>query len=252
MTGRLTDKVIIATGAGSGIGRATSLKLAAEGALVAAADIDAESAKATVEMIEADGGQATAIEVDVTDSGSVKAMVAATVVAFGRLDGAFNNAGVGGPDGPIADHSESGWARVIAVNLTGVFLCLKHEIAYFQTEGRRGTIVNTSSAGGLMAVPTQAAYSASKHGVIGLTKTAAAEYGAIGVRVNAVCPGIVGTAGTKALIPEEVQATLLATIPARRMAEPAEVGDVVAYLLSEEASYLTGVALPVDGGHLVM
>jgi NAD(P)-dependent dehydrogenase (short-subunit alcohol dehydrogenase family) len=174
------------------------------------------------------------------------------VAAFGDVHGAFNNAGIGGPDGPIALHSEDGWARVIAVNLTGVFLCLKHELALFQSRTGGGSIVNTSSLGGLIAVPTQAAYSASKHGVLGLTKTAAAEYGHIGVRVNAVCPGIVATAGTKALIPEEVRATLLDSIPVKRMAEPAEVAAAVAYLLSDEASYLTGVALPVDGGHLAL
>lgn len=252
MTALLEGKVVIATGAGSGIGQETALKLAAEGALVAVADIALPAARSTVELVEAVGGRAIPVQVDVTDSASVEAMVATTVAEFGRVDGAFNNAGIGGPDGPIAAHSEDGWARVIAVNLTGVFLCLKHELAYFQSRPGGGAIVNTSSVGGLIGVPTQAAYSASKHGVLGLTKTAAAEYGEIGVRVNAVCPGIVATAGTKALIPEEVRATLLAGIPAKRMAEPAEVAAAVAYLLSDEASYLTGVALPVDGGLIVL
>jgi NAD(P)-dependent dehydrogenase (short-subunit alcohol dehydrogenase family) len=245
------DAVAIVTGAGSGIGRASAERLATEGASVVVADVDAEGGQETVERIESEGGEATFVEADVSDKAAVEAMVEETVETYGRLDVAHNNAGIELGYAPTADVSLEDWQQVIDINLTGVWQCLRYEIpAMLADEG--GRIVNTSSIGGLSASGS-APYTGSKHGVIGLTRTAATEYASQGIRVNAVCPGVVRTRmveeGAAADAPEGLERVLDAQ-PLGRMADPEEVANAVAWLCSTESSFVTGHPLAVDGGLL--
>jgi NAD(P)-dependent dehydrogenase (short-subunit alcohol dehydrogenase family) len=248
----LTGKVALVTGAASGIGAASALAFAEAGARVAACDRDLAGAEATAKLIREAEGEACAVAVDVTDAGQVEAMVQTVVATFGRLDCAHNNAGITGAAAPTADYDRSQWDLVLAVNLTGVFLCLQQELAAMLRSGG-GAIVNTASFSGLVAVPRIPAYVASKHGVIGLTKAAAVEYGRKGVRVNAVCPGstrtpmVEGFSGGDAA----VQEAMAAASPMRRLAEPEEIARTVVWLCSEEASFVNGHALAVDGGAVI-
>ena len=239
-------RVAIVTGAASGIGRATAKRFAAEGASVAVVDLVDEGAEETVRSIEDDGGEAAYIRTDVSDGDDVEAMVAETVETFGRLDLAHNNAGRSGQFVSTVDYPEDEWARTIGTNLTGVFLCLKHEIPAMLESGG-GAVVNTASTSGFVGSPDMAAYAPSKHGVVGLTRTAALEFGADGVRVNAVCPGVVGTEGVRAFM--DVEAASEAH-PFGRIGEPEEIAAAVAWLCSEEASYVNGLPMLVDGGTL--
>ena len=248
----LTGKVALVTGAASGIGAASSLAFAEAGARVAVCDRDLAGAEATAKLIREAGGEACAVAVDVTDAGQVEAMVQTVVATFGRLDCAHNNAGITGASAPTADYDRSQWDLVLAVNLTGVFLCLQQELAAMLRSGG-GAIVNTASFSGLVAVPRIPAYVASKHGVIGLTKAAAVEYGRKGIRVNAVCPGstrtpmVEGFSGGDAA----VQEAMAAASPMRRLAEPEEIARTVVWLCSDEASFVNGHALAVDGGAVI-
>ena len=248
----LTGKVALVTGAASGIGAASALAFAEAGARVAACDRDLGGAEGTAKLIREAGGEACAVAVDVTDAGQVEAMVQTVVATFGRLDCAHNNAGVTGASAPTADYDRSQWDLVLAVNLTGVFLCLQQELAAMLRSGG-GSIVNTASFSGLVAVPRIPAYVASKHGVIGLTKAAAVEYGRKGIRVNAVCPGstrtpmVEGFSGGDAA----VQEAMAAASPMRRLAEPEEIARTVVWLCSDEASFVNGHALAVDGGAVI-
>jgi NAD(P)-dependent dehydrogenase (short-subunit alcohol dehydrogenase family) len=253
MTRNLEGKSALVTGGASGIGRATALAFAREGARVAVADILEEAAQRTVAEIEAMGGQALAIACDVTDDDAVKAMIAATVDAFGGLDCAFNNAGIapyqvnaGGQK--IADVAPEAWRRLIDVNLTGVWLCLRHEVAQMRAQGSGGVIINTASILGLIGSATSSAYVAAKHGVVGLTKTAAADHAEDNIRVNAVCPGYIETAMTEETMRRRGE-RILARVPMARMGQANEIAEAVVWLCSPKASFVTGVSWAVDGGY---
>lgn len=242
-------KVALVTGAGSGIGRAAAQIFAREGAKVAAADVNQASAEETVGLIREAGGEAFGLQADVSKAAEVEAMVAAVVETYGRLDCAFNNAGIEGALASTADYTEADWAPVIAVNLTGVWLCMKYEIPRMLETGG-GAIVNTSSAAGLLGAPRMPAYVASKHGVVGLTKTAALEYAKSGVRVNAVCPGVIDTSMVGRL--KERRPRMFEKIvrgePIGRIGQPEEIAETAVWLCSDAASFVTGHAMSVDGG----
>ena len=250
MAGMLEGKVALVTGGGSGIGRATAVGMAREGARVAVSDLSKEGIEATVALINSAGGQSIAIAGDVTEEAEVANMVARTVSAFGRIDCAFNNAGIAGRSvGPVGQRihelSQSSVAKMFSVNLMGVFLCLKHEITQMLAQGTGGAIVNTSSIAGLIGLPTSGHYVATKHGVVGLTKTAALEYG---IRVNCVNPGYIKTPMT-----EETMKTrydeIMAKVPMRRLGTPEEIAEAVVWMCSDKASFMTGASHSVDGGY---
>lgn len=243
--GEFSGKVAMITGAARGIGQASALAFARRGADVVVCDVLADGAD-TVGRVEELGARAMYEQVDVVDSAAVQRAVRRAVDRFGRLDYAHNNAGIG-PAAPLTDVAEDEWDRVLAVNLTGVFLCMKHQIP--ELLKTRGAIVNTASMWGLVGAAGMAAYSASKHGVVGLTRSAARDYGAAGVRVNAVAPGPIETALTAA-VPAEAIDQIIGRTAHGRYGQPAEVGEVVAWLCSAAASYVTGTVLPVDGGWL--
>jgi NAD(P)-dependent dehydrogenase (short-subunit alcohol dehydrogenase family) len=250
--GALEGKVAVVTGAAMGIGRASALVFAREGASVVVADIDQERGLETVALVEAAGGRASFVRADVSSRGDVAAMVGHAVDTYGGLDCAHNNAGIAAPLAPLADYPDEGWDRTIAVMLTGVYLCMKEEIPVMLARGG-GAIVNTASGVGLVAYPHQAAYTASKHGVIGLTKVAALDYGALGVRVNAVCPGTVRTPMVDQAITRDpsIDAHLKALHPIGRIGEASEVAEAAMWLCTPAASFVLGAALPVDGGYVV-
>ena len=250
MTGRLQGTSALVTGAGSGIGRATALLLAAEGAHVAVADIAVAAAEESAALVRAAGGVALALGCDVTRGDQVAAAVAKTVATFGRLDCAVNNAGIEGAITPLHELDESAWARTIAVNLTGVFLCLKHELAVMLPQ-RSGSIVNVSSVLGVVAFPAGGDYTAAKHGVIGLTKTAALEASPLGVRVNAVLPGFVETPMAergRAVVGAEVYKGLEQLHAVKRLGTAGEIAEAIVWLLSDASSFVTGSSLLADGG----
>lgn len=250
MAGRLDGKIALVTGGGSGIGRETALLFAREGAKVAVADRSAEAGEQTAQMIRQAGGESTFIAADVSREADVQAMIAQTVATYGRLDCAFNNAGIEGKVSSTIDYDEADWERVIGVNLKGVWLCLKHEIPQMLAQGS-GSIVNTSSIAGLVGSRrNNPAYMASKHGVVGLTKTAALEYAPQGIRVNAVCPGRIRTEMHRRLINDDmkVDAELSAAYPLGRLGMPLDVAEMVVWLSSDAASFITGQAFAIDGG----
>jgi NAD(P)-dependent dehydrogenase (short-subunit alcohol dehydrogenase family) len=255
VAGIVEGKVALVTGGGGGIGRAAALAFAREGARVAVADFAAAAARDTVALINAAGGQAITLTGDVTRAKDVRAMLDDTVTAYGRLDCAFNNAGIApyqvdASGKKTADWSEESFDRMIAVNLKGVWLCMKEEIPRMQSQGG-GAIVNTASIAGLIGLVTSSAYVAAKHGVIGLTKTAALEYADAKIRVNAVCPGFIKTQMTEETMRRRGEA-IIAQIPVRRMGEPGEIAEMVVWLCSDRASYVTGASYNVDGGWMAV
>lgn len=245
----LEGKVALVTGGGSGIGRAAAIVFAREGAKVVIGDVGEEGGDETVTMIKEADGEAMFVKTDVSKADQVKALIDETIKTHGRLDIAFNNAGVEQVVSTLPDCTEEEWDRVININLKGVWLCLKYEIPVMLNQGK-GAIVNTSSVGGLIGGEYNTAYIAAKHGVVGITKSAALEYAAAGIRVNAVCPGMTRTPLVDALTGgnEELENLIIGMHPIGRMAEPMEIAEAVVWLCSDEASFVTGHALSVDGG----
>jgi NAD(P)-dependent dehydrogenase (short-subunit alcohol dehydrogenase family) len=250
----LDSRTIVVTGAASGIGAATAEHLGQLGARVAVVDIDGDGAQGVAEKIRAHGGTAAGFRTDVGSEAEVEAMVASVRETFGEIHGAFNNAGIEQCNLPLHELSSEQWERAIRVDLTGVFHCLKFEIRAMLAAGSGGSIVNTSSALGKAAVPIASEYVAAKHGVVGLTLAAAADYGRDGIRVNAVLPGAISTPMVQRATDDPEFASHFESIRARhllgRLGAPHEIGQAVAWLLSDQASFVTGTALSVDGGYL--
>ena len=249
--GAMDAKVALVTGAAAGIGRATAFAFAAEGASVAVVDTEEQRGGAVAEEIRQAGGRALFIPADVSQAELVTAMVGATMSRFGRLDFAFNNAGIEGDPGPIELCSDQNWDRTLAVNLTGVFLCMRAEIPAIRDSGGQGAIVNCASIAGLNGFPGLAAYVASKHGVNGLTRSAALELAGDGIRVNSVCPGAIETEmiqRIKVEQPELIERTVAAH-PLGRLGQPEEIAACVIWLCSTGAGFVTGQAIAVDGGY---
>ncbi len=249
MTDTFDGKVVLVTGAGSGIGRASAQLFAKRGARVVVADVKGEQAKETVNTIEQRGGEAIATHTDVSSPAEVAAMVQRALAAYGRIDCAFNNAGIEGEMAPTAQCSEANWDRTIAVNLKGVWLCMKAEIPVMLEQGG-GAIVNCASVAGLVGFAGLPAYCASKGGIVQLTKTAALEYAQQGIRVNALCPGVIHTPMVDRLTGEEAEAEsqFTALEPVGRMGTPEEMAQAAVWLCSDEASYVTGHPFAADGG----
>jgi NAD(P)-dependent dehydrogenase (short-subunit alcohol dehydrogenase family) len=245
-----SGQVAFVTGAGSGMGLATSHAFAQAGAAVVMADINPQTLKAETEILAAAGHDVLGVECDVSDETSVADAVRAGVDAFGRLDMAFNNASIQVPPCDAADEPAEVFDRVNAINLRGVWACMKHELGQMRTQGS-GAIVNCSSLGGLVGIPGRAAYHASKHGVLGLTSSAALEYAPRGIRINAVCPGTIATPMVTAMIDKGELDTdeAIASQPINRLGHPEEIAAAVLWLCSPGASFVIGVALPVDGGY---
>lgn len=249
MNGEYAGRVALITGAGSGIGRATALAFAALGTRVVVNDRDTVGGDETVRQILAEGGEAVLLVADVSLAQDVDALITRVVETFGQLDFAFNNAGIEGPSHLVAEGDEAAWDRVIDVNLKGTWLCMRAELRQMLVQGH-GVIVNCASVAGLVGFPTSAPYVASKHGVIGLTKTAALEVAESGIRVNAVCPGVIDTAMVERALGTGEQAAAATRMlePVGRMGRPEEIASAVLWLCSEGAGFVTGESLVVDGG----
>jgi NAD(P)-dependent dehydrogenase (short-subunit alcohol dehydrogenase family) len=254
LNGSFAGKVAFVTGAGGGIGRAAALAFAREGANVAVADVSENDNQETARLVGQQGGRALAVRCDVTNVDDVKLALDKTTQAFGRLDFAFNNAGIEPKKpAPTADYDLDEWERIIAIDLRGVFLCMKYEIPLILKHGGGGAIVNTSSGAGVIGIKASPAYTAAKHGVIGLTRAAALDYAAQNIRINAVCPGYIDTpmmvrftGGTP-----EGRARVISEEPIGRMGRPEEIADAVVWLCSDAAGFVVGSAMVIDGGQTI-
>ncbi len=246
---RLANKAIIVTGGSSGLGRASAIAFSREGADVIVADLNETGAAETVQIIAGSGGRAFFVKADVSRANDVEALVKETVSRFGKLNCAFNNAGVEGPAFLTGQYPEDEWDRVININQKGVMLCMKYEIAQMLIQ-EGGTIVNTSSVAGIRGLAYQSAYSTSKHAIIGLSRTAAAEYAKKGIRVNVLCPGFVDTGLTRIALAKKphLEEKYKKLIPMGRFGKEEEVAEAAVWLLSDASSFITGHALIVDGG----
>ena len=246
--GLVEGKVALVTGAGSGIGRASAIAFAREGARVVACDVDEAGGKATLEAIRETGGEARFVTADVTDEAQVEALVRGVVDAFGRLDCAHNNAGITGAVGLVHEIDFEGWQRTLTTNLASMFLCLKHEIRVMLGQGG-GAIVNTSSGAGVIATPGHAPYCASKHGLLGLTKTAAIENARTGIRVNAILPGSIDTPMLQRFMGKDprIEKLIKAGQPGGRLGRPEEIAEAAVWLCSDRASFVSGESMLVDG-----
>ena len=251
MAGRLEGKVSLITGGGSGIGKASALAFAREGSKVVVADVNVEGGEQTVRLIQDTGGEATFVRADVSISSDVSDMVSHAVQTYNRLDCAFNNAGVSGGPGRVHEYTEENWSRVLNINLTGVWLCMKYEIIQMLNQGG-GAIVNTASVMGLVGGSRSPAYGATKHGVVGLTKTAAVDYAREAIRVNAVCPGYIRTPMIEqgVLLDPGGEERVVSRHPMHRLGTPEEIAEAVVWLCSDAASFVTGHAMAVDGGYV--
>ena len=254
MKGRLQGKVALVTGGASGIGRATAVAFARESAWVVVSDVDATGGEQTVQAIRTAGGQAIFARADVSQAAQVEALTERVIETCHRLDCAFNNAGIQGQIADTVECNEENWDRILATNLKGVWLCMKYEIPLMLRQGG-GAIVNTASNFGLVGSAGMPAYSASKHGVLGVSKAAALEYASRGIRVNALCPGPIKTPLSEGVIREHPDAermveTIMSRLPVNRWGLPEEVAEAAVWLCSEAASFITGAALPVDGGYV--
>lgn len=246
-------KVVLVTGAASGIGRAAALAFGRAGASVVVADTSVDGGHATAAMIVEAGGKALFVHTNVTRANEVEALIDKTVSMYGRLDCAFNNAGIDDDAIPIGEGDEAAFDRIVNVNIKGAWLCMKYEIRQMLKQGG-GAIVNTASVSGLVGAPTQPIYAATKHAVVGLTKTAAAEYARAGIRINSVCPGVINTPMMARALQAEPQreTRLRSSHPIGRFGEPAEIANAALWLCSEQSSFVTGHQLAVDGGLTAM
>lgn len=240
------NQTALVTAAGAGIGRAIALRLAAEGASVIVSDVNDEAGAETVSLIEAANGRAAYKHANVADADEVNALVPFAVESFGRLDLAVNNAGVGAMPKPVQDITAADWDRTINVTLRGTFLALQSQVAHFVEQGS-GSIVNIASLAGISATPNLTPYGAAKHGVVSLTRSVAKENAELGIRINAVAPGAIETAALASL-PAEAKAGYAAEIPMKRLGQPEDIANATAFLLSDQAAFITGVVLRVDGG----
>lgn len=246
----LDGRVALVTGGASGIGRASALGFADAGATVVVADVDAAGGEETIELVRAKGREGKFVVTDVTDAAQVAALVQETVASFGQLDSAHNNAGITGAAAAFVDYPDDEWDRVLAINLKSVFLCMKQEIAQMLRQGRGGAIVNSSSGAGLVGFPSLPAYVASKHGVIGLTRSAGVEYARRGIRVNAICPGSTRTPMLEGYMggSAEIERMMIAGQPIGRLGTAEEVAAAAVWLCTDAASFVVGHAMAVDGG----
>ena len=248
MAGLVTGKVALVTGSSSGIGRASALAFAREGAQVIVSDVSVAGGEETVRLIQQAAGEAVFVKADVSQPAEVEALIAKTVETYGRLDCAHNNAGIAGRTARVADDTEENWDQILAINLKGVWLCMKYEIPAMLQHGG-GAIVNTASDAGLIGLRRAGAYVASKHGVVGLTKTAALEYAKAGIRVNAVCPGPIDTPMLQQASGRVIE-QMAAAQPNGRLGKPEEIAEAAMWLCSGAASFVTGHPMPVDGGYM--
>ena len=247
MHSTLEEKVAVVTGGGAGIGLACATRLAELGVAVGVADIDAAAANKTAENLISQGHRCLALETDVSESAQVDQLFQATSEAFGPIDIAVNNAGVGAPLTPLGDTEESDFDRVMAVNLKGVWLCMRAALRHMAPQ-KSGSIINMASALSITTFPGSSLYTASKHGVSGLTRSAAVEYGETGIRINAICPGFISTPLLHSTVTEEAAQLMAAKHPMNRLGTPEEIADAVAFLASDASSFVTGSLFSVDGG----